>query len=426
MERSTTILVSSFVMVNFCKPIFMRMQSLIDNVNLKTRELLSGLYVSRAFNRADYDIDKSHKANESLYKNQLFLGRIMAFIAPLLGLGASGISVLVLLIGGYYISFGSLQVGDLVAFISYSTMVITAFTSLGLFLGSIPRATVAVNRIEEIIKTDTKIKYDNSDKKKMQVKDIVFKDVSFSYTNSKTCAVENLNFSISPNTTTGIIGTTGSGKSTIIKLILRFQDPSGGKIIFGDKDIKDLDIQNYRSLFAYAPQQSFLFSGTVKSNVGYGKHTDDKNSDSDYLLEKLNNAQAGDFIKNSEDLDREISQDSTNISGGQRQRLSIARALATDAEILLLDDCFTALDYKVESKLRKTLKNTKDKNTKIIVSSRISSIIDADQIIVLENGKIAGIGTHDTLMSTCGEYIKIAKSQLETSIYKDGGEQNED
>lgn len=420
------IFIAASIMVKLCKPIFIRMQWLIDGVNLRTREMLAGLYVSRAFSREKYDNEKFAQASTDLFKNQLFMGRIMAIITPLLGLGASGIAVLVLLVGAYYISLGTLQVGNLVAFTSYASIVIGAFTSLGLFLGSIPRATVAVNRVEEVINAEIKIK--NEDDPNQDFDDITtikFENVSYAYNNSKTNAVEGLNFTIKPGTTTGIVGTTGSGKTTIVKLLMRFQDASSGYIYFGSNNIKNLPLDKYRSLFSYAPQQSFLFSGTVKDNINFGiKDPQQKNSE-EYLYEKISDAQASDFIKNQESLNKNISQDSTNISGGQKQRLSIARALAANSPILLFDDCFTALDYKIEKQLRDKIREKTKGKTKIIVSSRLSSILDADQIIVLDEGKMVGCGTHKDLLKSCSEYIKIAKSQLDNSVLKDGGEQDE-
>lgn len=394
-------------LIKWTIPIFSKMQRLIDKVNLISREILSGLYVTRAFNRQKHEEKRFNKASHDLYKVQLFTGRLTATITPLLTLGYNAISILVLLVGGLYVNTGSLQVGDLIAFTSYSLMVVSAFVNIGMFIGTLPRVSVAVQRIENVIGSGNVEKvYEKVKDNSYKPQEIVFNNVCFSYEKNKNYAVKGLSFTLKPGSTNGIVGTVGSGKSTIVRLLMRLNEVDQGSIMFNGKDSKEYRIVDYRTNFGYAPQKSFLFSGTVESNVGYG-------TDSEHLEHYIKVAQADKFVEQSKDgLQRKISQDSTNISGGQRQRLSIARALATDAPVLVFDDCFSALDFTTEQKLRNELHESFKDNTKVIVSSRLASVKDADNIIVLENGEIVGQGTHDELMKSCAEYINIAKAQL--------------
>lgn len=425
---AVSVLAAACILVKLTAPVFARMQYLFDKVNLITREMLSGIYVSRAFNRAKHDEKRFDNASVPLYKTQLFTGRLMSVINPMLTLGLNGVTVLVFLIGGWNVNYGNLQVGNILAFTSYAATVVAAFTSLGMFIGSLPRATVAVNRIEEVINTDISIKNEKIENPikidESYIPTIKFDNVSFSYNNTKTYAIENVDFEIKPGSTFGIIGTVGSGKSTILDLLLRLQDTNQGNIFIDGVNIKNVPLYYYRSLFGYAPQQSFLFSGTVESNINYGITDDSLKKDKEYLKKSIKTAQAENFVfqNNKDGLDREISQDSTNISGGQRQRLSIARALATNCPVLVFDDCFSALDYKVEKNMRQAIRQSAKDKTKVIVTSRLSSILDADQIIVLDEGRMVGRGTHQELLKNCAEYIKIAKSQLD---YKEGGDYNE-
>lgn len=418
---AVAVAVGAIVFRNFIIKYFRQTQKLLDKVNLFTWEMLSGILVNRAFNKANYEEKHFDEASYQLYKYQLITGRVTALIPPIMGLGTTILSLVIILLGGFYVSVGSLQIGQIMAYTTYTSIIIGAFSDLGRFIGKIPQASVTVNRLEEVIDYKSNFSVIKNNKSIHDIfnnkhsNKISFNDVWYSYDNSKTYAVENLNFSFKTGQTLGIIGTVGSGKSTILSLLLRLFDVTKGNITINDVDIKDIDLLDYRALFSFAPQQSFLFSGTVKSNVSYG--VKDKYKDDDkYLMEYIDIAQAADFIKNSEvddGLNKKISQDSINISGGQRQRLSIARALASNKPILVFDDCFSALDYGVEKKLRTELSNHEKGKTKIIVTSRLSSILDADNILVMHEGNLVGNGTHEYLMKNCTEYIKIAKSQLD-------------
>lgn len=424
------ILIAAIIFRGFVIKYFRLMQKSIDKVNLRIREILSGILVSRAFNKAKFDQERFDEASTQLYKYQLITGRVIAIIPPGLLLGCNFMSILIVLLGGYFVSFGDIQVGSIVAFTTYSALVINAFTALGRFIGKLPQATVVVNRVEKVINyKQIYSKHTISNTKTRINKDftgaIKFEDVAYSYDDSQTYAIEGVSFKIEAGKTLGIVGTVGSGKTTILYLLLRLYEATKGKITLDNKNIDNIDLIDYRSLFAYAPQQSFLFSGSIKSNINYGIKDKSLLNNESYLKQNIEIAQVSDFVfskNNPEGLNRQLSQDSTNISGGQRQRLSIARAFASGNPIIVFDDCYSALDYGVERKLREALDSKFKNNTKVIVSSRIASIKNADEIVCMHEGKMVGCGTHEQLMQNCEEYIKIARSQMDKLPSDEGGD----
>lgn len=418
---SIGIIVSAIVFRNFVIKYFRLTQKLVDKVNANIVEIISGIYVNRTFNKQKFTEEKFDKQSSQLYKYQLITGRVIAVITPILGLGAAFVSIFIIFLGGFYINTGEIQVGQIIAFTSYAGILISAFTDLGRFIGKIPQASVTYSRIESVINYNKN--KDNKNNHKLQLKEVLNADnnviklnnVDFGYDNSKNLALNNINLEIKEGETIGIIGSVGSGKSTLLKLIIGFYSPKKGKILLNNTDIKNIELSTYKSLFAYSPQQSFLFSGTVHDNVSYGIKDIPEQEKKQIIEESIKDSCADDFIfnKNTKGLNKKISQDSSNISGGQRQRLSIARALATNNPIFVFDDSYSSLDYKIEQKLRNTISKKYKNKTKIIVSSRISSIMDADKIIVLDEGKIIGQGKHKDLLSNNEEYIKIAKAQLD-------------
>ena len=418
----------AFVMLFLMKvamPKFKIMQKLIDRVNLVSREILTGLPVIRAFGRESHEEQRFDVANTNLMKTQLFTNRVMTFMMPLMTLIMNLVSVAIVWFGGHAIDAGGLQTGDLIAFITYSMVIIMGFLMIGMLSIMLPRADVAAQRIDEVLETNASIVDAPSDKRRdgdllcTPGVEIAFNDVSFKYPGSQDCVLEHVNFTASPGKVTAIVGSTGSGKSTIVKLIERFADATEGSITIDGIDIRNLSLHALRSQLGYVPQKSFLFSGTVKSNVGYaGGDTDD-----DRVKSAAEIAQAS-FVDDMEGaFDAEISQGGTNVSGGQRQRLAIARALATDARAYLFDDSFSALDYETDAALRRALTEKLGGKTQIIVAQRISTVLHADQIVVLDEGRVVGLGTHSQLMKTCDEYREIALSQLSEEELEGGGAQ---
>ena len=418
----------AFVMLFLMKvamPKFKIMQKLIDRVNLVSREILTGLPVIRAFGRESHEEQRFDVANTNLMKTQLFTNRVMTFMMPLMMLIMNLVSVAIVWFGGHAIDAGGLQTGDLIAFITYSMVIIMGFLMIGMLSIMLPRADVAAQRIDEVLETNASIVDAPSDKRRdgdllcTPGVEIAFNDVSFKYPGSQDCVLEHVNFTASPGKVTAIVGSTGSGKSTIVKLIERFADVTEGSITIDGIDIRNLSLHALRSQLGYVPQKSFLFSGTVKSNVGYaGGDTDD-----DRVKSAAEIAQAS-FVDDMEGaFDAEISQGGTNVSGGQRQRLAIARALATDARAYLFDDSFSALDYETDAALRRALTEKLGGKTQIIVAQRISTVLHADQIVVLDEGRVVGLGTHSQLMKTCDEYREIALSQLSEEELEGGGAQ---
>ena len=392
-------------------PRFKKLQQLIDKLNLVAREILTGLPVIRAFNTEKKEEKRFDKANMDLTKTNLFVNRAMSFMMPALMLIMNGISLLIVWVGAHGIDNGTMQVGNMMAFIQYTMQIVMSFLMISMVSIMLPRASVSANRINEIIETDEAIK-DSKEPKKLNPskKGIVeFKNVSFRYPDSDEEVLSDISFTAEPGKTTAIIGSTGSGKSTIVNLIPRFYDVTSGNLLIDGVDIKDISNKDLRKIIGFVPQKGILFSGTIESNIKYGN----PNMSDEQMIEAAKIAQATEFIESKPEKYQEpIAQGGSNVSGGQKQRLSIARAIAIDPEILVFDDSFSALDFKTDSILRAELaKKTQDK-TVIIVAQRINTILNADQIIVLEDGKVVGKGTHEELIKTNETYKQIALSQL--------------
>ena len=392
-------------------PKFKKLQELIDKINLVSREILNGLPVIRAFNKEKTEIKRFDDANKRLMKTNLFVNRTMSIMLPALMFIMNGVSILIIWVGSHNVDQGIMQVGDMMSFIQYTMQVVMSFLMISIISIILPRASVSANRINEVLETESSIKdkeetipFDENKKGLVE-----FRNVSFRYPDADTEILEDINFVAEPGKTTAIIGSTGSGKSTIVNLIPRFYDVTGGELIIDGVNVKDVKQKDLRDRIGFVPQKGILFSGTIESNIKYS----DENMSDDRMCEAAEIAQATEFIDKKENkYNSEISQGGNNVSGGQKQRLSIARAIASDPEIFVFDDSFSALDFKTDAKLREELrKKTKDK-TVIIVAQRISTILNADQIIVLEEGKIVGKGTHEELMKNCDTYVQIATSQL--------------
>ena len=413
------------VLMKVAMPKFKIMQKLIDRVNLVSRELLTGLPVIRAFGREQHEEARFDEANTRLMKTQLFTNRVMTFMMPLMMLIMNLVSVGIIWFGGHAIDAGNLQTGDLIAFITYSMVIIMGFLMIGMLSIMLPRADVAAQRIDEVLECKPSIADPDPGKAKdallgangLPGARIAFENVSFRYSDGAECVLEDVSFTCEPGKTTAIIGSTGSGKSTVLKLAERFHDVTSGRITVDGIDVRDVSQHALRTQLGYVPQAAFLFSGTIASNVGYG--VDD--ADEDRIRAAADVAQASDFIaERPEGLATLISQGGTNVSGGQRQRLAIARALATDARAYLFDDSFSALDYKTDAALRHELSSRLGGKTVVIVAQRISTVLNADQIVVLDDGRVVGAGTHEQLMESCQEYREIAMSQLSEDELKGG------
>ena len=392
-------------------PRFKKLQDLTDKLNLVSREILTGLPVIRAFNTEKKEEKRFDTANKDLMKTNIFVNRAMSMMFPLILFIMNSMMILVIWVGGHNVEQGIMQVGDMMAFIQYMMQIVMAFLMISIISIMLPRASVSANRINEVLETEPDIKdvektksFDTSKKGLVE-----FKNVSFRYPDADTEILEDINFTAKPGETTAIIGSTGSGKSTIVNLIPRFYDVTEGELLIDGINVKEVSQKDLRDIIGYAPQKGLLFSGTIESNI---KYSDETMSD-EKMKTAAKIAQATEFIESKEKQYKDdISQGGTNVSGGQRQRLSIARAIAKDPEIFIFDDTFSALDLKTDSKLREELsKITKDK-TVIIVAQRISTILNADQIVVLEEGKVVGIGTHKELMETNETYRQISLSQM--------------
>lgn len=393
-------------------PKFKKMQTLVDRLNLVSREMLSGIMPIRAFSREKHEEQRFDAANRDLYNTQLFTNRAMTFMSPVMMFVMNGLSVLIVWVGARKIDNGILQVGNLTAFIAYSMVIVMGFLMLSMIFVFLPRAGIAADRIVEVLDTDILLKDCEKprDAELSAPKGIVrFNDVNFRYPGAEENALENISFTAEPGKTTAIIGSTGCGKSTLIKLIPRFFDVSDGSITIDGIDIRELTQHKLRDMLGYVPQKGMLFSGTIESNLKFGG---DEITDDD-IVQAAEIAQSTEFIESKpKKYETAIAQEGSNVSGGQRQRLSIARAIAKHPKIFLFDDSFSALDYQTDLALRKALAEKISDATVIIVAQRISTILHADQIIVLDDGKIAGIGTHEQLLSDCKTYQEIAKSQL--------------
>ena len=407
----TTIIIVVFALFKVVMPKFKQVQNLIDKLNLVTREILTGMLVIRAFGTEKHEEKRFDKANEDLTKTNLFINRTMAMMMPLMMLIMNIITIIIVWNGAYAVDSGTMQVGDMMAFIQYTMQIIMAFLMISMVSIMLPRAAVAAGRVDEIINTELSIKDPinpisfEDDKKGI----LEFKNVSFRYPNADEYVLENITFTAKKGETTAFIGSTGSGKSTLINLIPRFYDVTEGEIIFDGVNIKDVSQHELRDKIGYVPQKGILFSGNIESNIKYGK----KSISDEAIKKAVEISQAKEFIESAEKgYQTEIAQGGTNVSGGQRQRLSIARAIAKSPELYIFDDSFSALDYKTDAALRKALGKETKERTVLIVAQRISTILNADKIIVLEEGKIAGIGTHKQLMNNCEVYRQIAFSQL--------------
>lgn len=399
------------ILFSVALPRFKKMQSLVDRLNLVSREELSGIMVVRAFANQNFIQQRFDKANRDLTGNTLFVNRAMATMMPIMTFVMNGISLLIVWFGGKQIAQSNLQVGDMMAFIQYAMHVIMSFLFISMMFIMVPRASVSADRISEILTTENKVA-DKEQPKHFAQKvngEVEFRDVSFHYDGADADVLEHISFTAKPGQTTAFIGSTGSGKSTLINLIPRFYDVSDGKITIDGIDVRDLPQKELRDKIGYVPQKGLLFSGTIASNLRYG----DEQATQQTLEQSAQVAQASEFINELEQgFDTEISQGGTNVSGGQRQRLSIARALVKKAPIYIFDDTFSALDFKTDAKLRKALREYTQDATVFIVAQRVSTIMQADQIVVLDEGKIVGIGKHEDLLKNCKTYREIAESQL--------------
>lgn len=408
------------VLMVVAMPKFKKMQSLVDRVNLVSREILTGIPVIRAFSRETYEEKRFDKANKDLMGTQLFTGRVMNFMMPVMMLIMNGISIMIVWFGGHGIDAGNLQVGEMLAFITYTMQIVMSFLMLTMVSIMLPRAGVAAGRIEEVLTTEVTIhdKETLQDEKLQEIRgEVAFEDVCFKYPGAEENALHHLSFTAKPGQTTAIIGSTGCGKSTLLNLIPRFYDVTEGRITLDGVDIRDISQKKLRSILGYVPQKGVLFSGDIASNIKFGGDdiTEEK------MKESAQIAQAVEFIESKpEGYGSPIAQGGTNVSGGQKQRLSIARAIAKSPKVFLFDDSFSALDYKTDVVLRRALNEKISDATVIIVAQRISTILHADQIIVLDNGSIVGLGTHEELLESCETYREIAKSQLSEKELKGG------
>ena len=402
-------------------PKFKKLQQLIDKLNLVSREILTGLPVIRAFNKEKDEEARFDKANKDLMKTNVFVNRAMSLMMPTLMFIMNSISLLIVWVGANNIDAGTMQVGDMMAFIQYTMQIIMAFLMIAMVSIMLPRASVSAKRINEVLETENSIKDPKETKEFDKSKKglVEFKDVSFCYPDAEENMLTHINFTAEPGKTTAIIGSTGSGKSTIVNLIPIFYDVTEGELLIDGVNVKDVTQKDLRNIIGFVPQKGMLFSGTIESNIKYSnEEMPDKQ-----MEQAAEIAQATEFIEGKEKKYKsEIAQGGSNVSGGQKQRLSIARAIAKDPEIFVFDDSFSALDYKTDATLREALKEKTENKTVIIVAQRINTILNADQIIVLNDGKIVGKGNHNELMKNCEEYRQIALSQLsEEELNQEGG-----
>ena len=403
------VLVASLMVV--AMPKFTALQKLVDKVNLVSREILTGLPVIRAFSREDNENERFDDANKTITKTNLFVNRVMAIMMPAMMFIMNGTTVLIVWVGANETNAGNMQVGDIMAYIQYTMQIIMSFLMICMASIMIPRAFVSARRLGEIYDTDITI-HNPENPKEFEEKQkgvVEFKDVTFTYPGAEEPVLKNISFTAKPGETTAIIGSTGSGKSTLINLIPRFYDTTKGSVTVDGQDIKDVKLTDLRDKIGYVPQKGMLFSGTIKSNIAFANE--------DLPMEKIEKAaeiaHATEFINEKPNkYDTHISQGGTNVSGGQRQRLSIARAIANEPEVLIFDDSFSALDFKTDVAVRKALSENIKNSTILIVAQRISTVLNAEQILVLDNGKIVGKGTHKELLKNCQVYRDIAESQL--------------
>lgn len=403
------ILTLVIVLFAIAMPKFKRVQKLIDRLNLVTREILTGLPVIRAFAKEKHEEQRFDKANKDLKNNQLFIVRVMSTMMPLMMFTMNAIAVLIVWEAAKGIDSGIMQVGDMMAFIQYTMQIIMAFLMISLVSIMLPRAIVSIGRIDEVLKTPLTILDPKEPKEGKEKGTVEFKDVSFRYPDADGYMLHHINFKANKGETVAFIGSTGSGKSTLINLIPRFFEASKGEILVDGVNVKDYDQHDLREKIGYVPQTGVLFSGTIASNLRYGK----EDATEKEIHEALDIAQASEFVNKLEKgIESPISQGGTNVSGGQKQRLSIARAVIKRPEIYIFDDSFSALDFKTDAALRKALREKTKGSTMLIVAQRISTIMNADKIVVLDDGNVVGIGTHQELLKTCDVYREIALSQL--------------
>ena len=398
------------VLMVIAMPKFKLMQKLVDNVNLVSREILTGLSVIRAFGREKKEEERFDDANKALTKTMLFTNRVMTFMMPLMTFIMYGINVLIIWVAAHKIDSGSMQVGAMTAFITYAMQIVMSFLMLTMMSIMLPRAAVSANRIDEVLNEKSSIRDPENPERLEEHKGVVsFNHVSFRYPNADADVLSDIDFVAKPGETTAIVGSTGCGKSTLINLIPRLYDATQGSVLVDGHDVKNITMEDLRSEIGYVPQKGVLFSGTIASNLRYGK---DDATDAQ-IEEAASIAQATEFIDSkSAKYDSPIAQGGTNVSGGQKQRLSIARAIAKNPKIYIFDDSFSALDLKTDAALRKALSSKVKDSTVIIVAQRISTILHADQILVMDEGRIVGKGTHGELMNSCDVYQQIARSQM--------------
>ncbi|MDO5516125.1 MAG: ABC transporter ATP-binding protein [Clostridium sp.] len=406
-----TIVIILSILFGSTMPKFKKVQIKVDKVNGVAREILTGIPVIRAFTTEKYEEKRFDKANRELTRTNLFVNRVMTFMMPAMMFIMNAISVLIVWVGAHAINEGDMQVGNLMAFIQYTMQIVMSFLMISMVSIMLPRALVSANRIEEVLNTEFLVADPEKPQEFREDKKgyVEYKNVSFKYPDSDDYILKDISFTARPGKVTAIIGSTGSGKSTLVNLIPRLFDVTSGELLVDGVNVRDVSQHNLREKIGFVPQKGILFSGTIESNIRYGK----KNADMNEIEEAVRIAQAEHFVETKpEKYDTEISQGGTNVSGGQKQRLAIARAIVKKPEILVFDDSFSALDYKTDVALRKTLREERKESTRIVVAQRISTVLDAYEIIVLDKGKIVGKGSHKELMEKCEVYKQIALSQL--------------